>query len=146
MKKFHSQEWSISNFPYSLTRNITSHSTENLAFQSLLIDYTTDSHYLTYTFLFISLREYTLFELVPIHKVKMWIQLQIPRIEDGNNFGVSIQVRSTTLQHRTTPSGKNCFFARSPTPSSFPPPNPRASKQAIKNLSRTVIINSCVVG
>ena len=22
----------------------------------------------------------------------MWIQLQIPKIEDGNNFGVSIQV------------------------------------------------------
>ena len=27
---FHSQEWSISNFPCSLTRNITSHSLENL--------------------------------------------------------------------------------------------------------------------
>ncbi|NWV58191.1 PSME3 protein, partial [Daphoenositta chrysoptera] len=25
--------------------------------------------------------------------VKMWVQLLIPRIEDGNNFGVSIQVR-----------------------------------------------------
>lgn len=24
--------------------------------------------------------------------VKMWVQLLIPRIEDGNNFGVSIQV------------------------------------------------------
>ena len=24
--------------------------------------------------------------------IKMWIQLNIPRIEDGNNFGVSIQV------------------------------------------------------
>jgi len=24
--------------------------------------------------------------------VKIWIQLNIPRIEDGNNFGVSIQV------------------------------------------------------
>ena len=33
---FHSQEWSISNFPYSLTRNITSHSLKNLAFRSLL--------------------------------------------------------------------------------------------------------------
>ena len=33
---FHSQEWSISNFSCSLTRNITSHSMENLAFHSLL--------------------------------------------------------------------------------------------------------------
>ena len=33
---FHSQEWSISNFPCSLTRNITSHSMENLAFHSLV--------------------------------------------------------------------------------------------------------------
>ena len=33
---FHSQEWSISDFPCCLTRNITSHSMKNLAFQSLL--------------------------------------------------------------------------------------------------------------
>ena len=32
----HSQEWSISNFPCSLTRNITSHIMKNLAFHSLL--------------------------------------------------------------------------------------------------------------
>ena len=32
----HSQKWSISNFSYSLTRNITSHSMKNLAFHSLL--------------------------------------------------------------------------------------------------------------
>ena len=32
----HSWEWSISNFPCKLTRNITSHSKENLAFHSLL--------------------------------------------------------------------------------------------------------------
>jgi len=29
-----------------------------------------------------------------LNSVKMWIQLNIPRIEDGNNFGVSIQVWS----------------------------------------------------
>ncbi|KAM9215121.1 proteasome activator complex subunit 3 isoform 2-T2 [Leptosomus discolor] len=29
--------------------------------------------------------------------VKMWVQLLIPRIEDGNNFGVSIQVRHPWL-------------------------------------------------
>ena len=33
---FHSWEWSMSNFPSSPTRNITSHSKENLAFHSLL--------------------------------------------------------------------------------------------------------------
>ena len=33
---FHSQEWSMSNFPCSLTRHITSHSRENLAFRNLL--------------------------------------------------------------------------------------------------------------
>ena len=33
---FHSQEWSMSSFPCSLTRNITPHSMENLAFHSLL--------------------------------------------------------------------------------------------------------------
>ena len=33
---FHSQEWSMSNFPCSLARNITSHSMENLAFHSFL--------------------------------------------------------------------------------------------------------------
>ena len=36
MPPFHSHEWSISNFPCSLTSNITSHSMENLAFHSLL--------------------------------------------------------------------------------------------------------------
>ena len=54
-ESFHSQEWSISSFPFRLTRNITSHSMKNLAFYSLLQmkdDYTTNSHYLTYTFLF----------------------------------------------------------------------------------------------
>ena len=33
---FHSQEWSISNFPCNLTRNITSHNMKNSAFHSLL--------------------------------------------------------------------------------------------------------------
>lgn len=28
----------------------------------------------------------------PLRKVSMWVQLQIPRIEDGNNFGVAVQV------------------------------------------------------
>ena len=51
---FHLQEWSMSNFPCR-TRNLTSHSMENLTFHSLTQmkdDYTTNSHYLTNPFLF----------------------------------------------------------------------------------------------
>ena len=35
LEERHSQKWTISNFPCSLTRNITSHSRKNLAFHSL---------------------------------------------------------------------------------------------------------------
>ncbi|KAK2536136.1 Psme3 [Columba guinea] len=38
-----------------------------------------------------------------IEKVKMWVQLLIPRIEDGNNFGVSIQ-EETVAELRTVES------------------------------------------
>ena len=51
----HSQEWSMSNFSCSPSRNITSHSIENLGDSLYLTqmedDYTTNTHYLTYTFL-----------------------------------------------------------------------------------------------
>ena len=52
LEPFHSQEWSMSNFPCSLTSNITSHTMENSAFHSFtqMQDYYTfNSHYLTYT-------------------------------------------------------------------------------------------------
>uniref|UniRef100_A0AAQ4R8S2 Proteasome activator subunit 3 n=1 Tax=Gasterosteus aculeatus aculeatus TaxID=481459 RepID=A0AAQ4R8S2_GASAC len=41
-----------------------------------------------------------LLELDHFLKVKMWVQLLIPRIEDGNNFGVSIQ-EETVAELRT---------------------------------------------
>ncbi|XP_030630396.1 proteasome activator complex subunit 3 isoform X1 [Chanos chanos] len=37
---------------------------------------------------------------LPLSQVKMWVQLLIPRIEDGNNFGVSIQ-EETVAELRT---------------------------------------------
>ena len=53
-RPFHSQKPSIWNFPCSLTRNSTPHSMNNFAFciTQMKDDYTTNSHYLTYTFLF----------------------------------------------------------------------------------------------
>jgi len=41
--------------------------------------------------------------------LKMWIQLLIPRIEDGNNFGVSIQ-EETLSEIRTVESEAAAFF------------------------------------
>ena len=53
LKSSHSKEWSISNFPYSLARNITSRSMKNLAFHSLLgskiIILPINSHHITCT-------------------------------------------------------------------------------------------------
>jgi len=40
-----------------------------------------------------------------INTVKIWIQLNIPRIEDGNNFGVSIQEESVNELGRAEDSG-----------------------------------------
>lgn len=41
-----------------------------------------------------------------INDVKIWIQLNIPRIEDGNNFGVSIQEETV---NELTRAEENCF-------------------------------------
>jgi len=47
-----------------------------------------------------------LLELVEmINTVKLWIQLNIPRIEDGNNFGVSIQEETVNELGRAEDSG-----------------------------------------
>jgi len=40
-----------------------------------------------------------------INTVKIWIQLNIPRIEDGNNFGVSIQEETVNELSRAEDSG-----------------------------------------
>lgn len=40
-----------------------------------------------------------------LHKLKLWIQLSIPRIEDGNNFGVEVQ--EETL-HEVSAYEKKC--------------------------------------
>eukprot|EP01114_Cavostelium_apophysatum_P019206 TRINITY_DN6125_c0_g1_i1.p1 TRINITY_DN6125_c0_g1~~TRINITY_DN6125_c0_g1_i1.p1 ORF type:complete len:249 (+),score=56.87 TRINITY_DN6125_c0_g1_i1:119-865(+) len=40
-----------------------------------------------------------------INTVKIWIQLNIPRIEDGNNFGVSIQEETVSELGRAEDSG-----------------------------------------
>jgi len=40
-----------------------------------------------------------------INTVKIWIQLNIPRIEDGNNFGVSIQEETVSELSRAEESG-----------------------------------------
>ncbi|XP_022413530.1 proteasome activator complex subunit 3-like [Delphinapterus leucas] len=45
---------------------------------------------------------YVYFGLLTL-QVKMWVQLLIPRIEDGNNFGVSIQ-EETVAELRTVES------------------------------------------
>jgi len=37
--------------------------------------------------------------------VKVWIQLNIPRIEDGNNFGVSIQEETVAELSRAEDAG-----------------------------------------
>ncbi|XP_061913242.1 proteasome activator complex subunit 3 isoform X1 [Entelurus aequoreus] len=41
--------------------------------------------------------------------VKMWVQLLIPRIEDGNNFGVSIQ-EETVAELRTVEGEASCYL------------------------------------
>jgi len=47
-----------------------------------------------------------LLELIEmINTVKLWIQLNIPRIEDGNNFGVSIQEETVNELSRAEDSG-----------------------------------------
>lgn len=43
---------------------------------------------------------YTFKQFPSVLQVKMWVQLLIPRIEDGNNFGVSIQ-EETVAELRT---------------------------------------------
>ena len=42
-----------------------------------------------------------------INTVKIWIQLNIPRIEDGNNFGVSIQEETVNELGRAEDVGFN---------------------------------------
>lgn len=53
-----------------------------------------------------------LLELIEmINTVKIWIQLNIPRIEDGNNFGVSIQEETVNELGRAEDVGFNALEA-----------------------------------
>ena len=66
VEPFHSQNRSISNFPCSPTRNITWHTWVSIAYSDEICN--TNSHYLTYTFLFKRLGECTFWNW----KLKVW--------------------------------------------------------------------------
>ena len=113
LQVFRPQKWSMSNFPCSLTRNITSHSMENLAFHSLL-----RWGWLYYQFsptcLYISLYESwenVLFEL-GIKRAKdrpqsnpslsRWIS------PTGESSIPSVLANKTTIHHRFTSVSQEC--------------------------------------
>ena len=83
-KSFHSQEWSISNFSCSLTRNIALHSTKSFSYLTQMEDdCATNSHYLTYTFLFKRLGEGTFWKGQPFHS-QDWSMSNFPCSLTGN--------------------------------------------------------------
>ena len=84
----HSQEWSISNFPCSLTRNIKSHIMKNLAFHSLLWWMMITLPFLITSFIHFSLKgcENVVFEL---GFIMLWLECQPSVFIDpkGQNLG-----------------------------------------------------------
>ena len=138
-----SQVWSLSNFSCSLTRNITSHSMENVAFHSLLrwklIILATNSHYLTLNLgvkglrpLFITWRREFVFSVsILVSARKRWNKVwgwgrvyKYPYIfADGDFFGPNAATAPKKLVKWTMylqlPSSSSCSFERLLTKQSF---------------------------
>jgi len=55
--------------------------------------------------LLVPLKQEILELIETLNAIKMWIQLNIPRIEDGNNFGVSIQEETVNELSRSEEAG-----------------------------------------
>ena len=91
----HSQEWSMSNFPCSTTRNIPSHSMENLAFYSLFIWELIILMILTTSLVHFSFKE----------RENVLFGLGSERVKVGRMYSLNVGVKLWTLCAATTDLG-----------------------------------------